>query len=741
MFKKPLLNPKYEFQIIPGEGVLLLSEFSTKVLYGQIYETIMPFLTGKVATDEIVQSINSVPLTHLYFILLQMEKAGYLLEAENQVYTHEDHYWLAQDLLPDKSLHKKFSVSVVTYGEINIEPLRQALKDSNIEISSCGMLDIVITDHYLRPELLLYNKQALETNRPWILIKPLGLEPWVGPIFVPGKTACYDCLHYFMQRNQQVERLAWRYNMDEPIITSKAEFIPYLNVIFNLLTAEISNFFHASLNPNLQEKIISFDGRTFETKSHYFTNRVTCRSCLSSDGPISNHLSSNLEKKTKIVSKDGGYRTMAAEETIKKYEHLISPITGVIPSLYPASDKVVHVYHAGRNSAFPVKTLHELKHTLRTNSSGKGITATQAKVGALCEALERFSGEFQGTETRIKGCYKSLKNAIHPNHCMLFSDGQYKDRDLWNTKGSHFTKVAEPFDVNAQIDWTPVWSLSQNTTKYLPTEYLYFNYYEKQNTNNPFYCLADSNGNASGNTYEEAILQGFLELVERDNVAIWWYNRIERPTVDLDSFKEPYFELIKEHYASIEREIWVLDITNDLKIPTFVAVSRKVNSTSDSIIMGLGCHFDATISVTRALTEMNQALTAVNTIEQNENSVIDPFLKEWLAVAQIKDLNYLSPSNCLRPKNKSDYHFLDLAHISEYLEVASNIVEAKNLELIILDQTRPEINLSVVKVICPGLRHFWTRFAPGRLYDVPVDLGWLKTPLTENELNPFPIFF
>jgi hypothetical protein len=40
-------------------------------------------------------------------------------------------------------------------------------------------------------------------------------------------------------------------------------------------------------------------------------------------------------------------------------------------------------------------------------------------------------------------------------------------------------------------------------------------------------------------------------------------------------------------------------------------------------------------------------------------------------------------------------------------------------------------------VIVPGLRHFYRRFAPGRLYDVPVKLGLLERPLSENELTPF----
>jgi len=43
-------------------------------------------------------------------------------------------------------------------------------------------------------------------------------------------------------------------------------------------------------------------------------------------------------------------------------------------------------------------------------------------------------------------------------------------------------------------------------------------------------------------------------------------------------------------------------------------------------------------------------------------------------------------------------------------------------------------------VFVPGLRHFWRRLAPGRLYDVPVQLGRLEAPLSESSLNPFPMF-
>jgi ribosomal protein S12 methylthiotransferase accessory factor len=68
------------------------------------------------------------------------------------------------------------------------------------------------------------------------------------------------------------------------------------------------------------------------------------------------------------------------------------------------------------------------------------------------------------------------------------------------------------------------------------------------------------------------------------------------------------------------------------------------------------------------------------------------------------------------------------------------IAEKHGMEMLVLDQTRPDIGLKVVKVIVPGMRLFWKRLAPGRLYDVPVQLSWLKEPRPENQLNPFPMW-
>ena len=66
-----------------------------------------------------------------------------------------------------------------------------------------------------------------------------------------------------------------------------------------------------------------------------------------------------------------------------------------------------------------------------------------------------------------------------------------------------------------------------------------------------------------------------------------------------------------------------------------------------------------------------------------------------------------------------------------------DIARRAGLDFMVLNQTRPDVEVSVVRVIVPGLRHFYRRFAPGRLYDIPIKLGLRDQPMPENELTPF----
>lgn len=278
--------------------------------------------------------------------------------------------------------------------------------------------------------------------------------------------------------------------------------------------------------------------------------------------------------------------------------------------------------------------------------------------------------------------------------------------------------------------------------KYLPTDFCYYGYPGSRGAK---FSYPDSNGNAAGNTIEEAILQGFMELAERDAVALWWYNRLQRPRVDIDNFDDRYIQTLKTHYRhSLHRDIWVLDLTNDLNIPSFAAVSRKMQAERDNLILGFGAHFDPALGILRALTELNQVLPYFDTQDQaldvkpgdRESDVI-----HWMNNATLDNQPHLVPDPSCPPQSVADYPVLWSDDLRDDVMTSVAIAAERGLETLVLDQTRPDVGLSVVKVIVPGLRHFWRRFAPGRLYDVPVQMGWLNAPLKEQDLNPIALFF
>jgi ribosomal protein S12 methylthiotransferase accessory factor len=406
-------------------------------------------------------------------------------------------------------------------------------------------------------------------------------------------------------------------------------------------------------------------------------------------------------------------------------------------------DGIAHVYMAGHNPAMKMDRLDYLKQGLRNASCGKGMTDSQAKVSALCEAIERYSGELMGGELRVTRALQDWKDgeAYHPNDVMLYSTQQYAERKAWNKKGSRFNWVPEPLGENTPIDWTPLWSLTAQRHKHLPTQLVYYRAQASEG-DDTFYAMGCSNGNAAGNTLEEAILQGFLELVERDAVALWWYNRLPKPGVAVETFGEPYLLELAEHYRQhYQRVTWALDLTSDLGIPVFAAVSKMVDGKEERLLFGLGCHLDARIALQRAFAEMNQMLGMAHAGEGGELSLEDSETLEWLRHATVANQPYMAADPDQPLERFSDYPMQHSGEFLQDIKHCRSIIEAQGMEMLVLDQTRADVGMPVVKVVVPGLRHFWARYAPGRLYDVPVKMGWLEKPLREEELNPVPIFF
>lgn len=747
----PSFRAGFRVEVVDGEGAFLLSENGHTFLRGQVYCALAELIDGARPADAIVDAlIGRARTADVYYALYQLAEQGYIVEADGIGAQTPEHaaFWDLLELDPLTAARRTATatVSIMALGDVEADPLSAALTALNVSTGDNGEFAAVLTDDYGRAELRDVNAAALKAGRSWLLVKPIGAVVWIGPVFRPGRSACWECLAQRLATNRQVESYLHTTNGPTPTVRVARAGIPASEeTAIQLAALEVTRAIVGDDVVEADATLVTLDLRTVETQRHVVVRRPQCPAC----NPAS------LEQPRKVLpvtrrprpvqfARDGGYREIPPERTYERFEHHVSPISGVVSELRRASageDAAIHVYSANHNPAVRHPHLDLLRKGLRTNSAGKGKTDAQARTSALCEALERYCGIFQGDEARERASFDTLGElAIHPNRCMLFSESQYEHRDEWNAARSSFQHVPEPLDESAEIDWSPAWSLTEQRFKYLPTGYCYYGHHSSGDDR---FFRADSNGCAAGNSLEEAILQAFLELVERDSVALWWYNRVRRPGVDLESFDDPYVHDLKQCYSARGRDLWVLDITSDLAIPAYAAVAVRSASEREEILVGFGAHFDSRIGVLRALTELNQFLLAVdNSAEVSLPEVArryDPDLFRWFDHATIESQPYLSPleSPPIQPREHQLRFGIDIRADVERCQCS---VEAKGMELLVLDQTRPDIGLPVVKVFVPGLRHFWARFAPGRLYDVPVTMGWRDEPVPPAELNPFPMF-
>ncbi|NET44397.1 TOMM precursor leader peptide-binding protein [Okeania sp. SIO2B3] len=771
--QNPQIKPHFRIEIIEPKHVYLLGENSTHALTGEFYCHLIPLLDGQHTFEEICQTLSEIADSEqIEYVLDRLHNKGYLTKATPQLPQPVAAFWSLLNVEPQLASEylQKISVYVASVGETTTDLLIENLTAIGIKTklwenypltSDRNALLVVLTDDYLQPQLAKINETAVCAHQPWLLAKPVGGLLWLGPIFEPEDTGCWECLAQRLRGHREVEAAVLRQKQKSPSTkkssASKREisgclptsfgFLPStMATAINLITTEVAKWIVQRCGvemPNfttLAGKVITFNQTNLTTETHILSKRPQCQAC--GDPKLLKDMAFyplTLTSRQKHFTSDGGHRAFTPDQTTKRYEQLISPITGVVSALVPTSDPnnpLIHTYNA-IHSFGSAKTLSALRRSLSHKSGGKGKSDRQAKASGFCEAIERYSGIFQGDEPRKKLTLAELgEKAIHPEKFLHFSPTQYANRKKLNAKSKvDCDWIPQPFNASKKIDWTPVWSLTEDTRKYLPTAWCYYAYNLPTNHN---FCIADSNGNAAGNTIEEAILQGFMELVERDSVAIWWYNRLKRPSVDLASFDDSYLLAVQEFYQQNHRELWVLDLTTDLGIPAFSAVSRRIDREYERIITGFGAHFDPKIAMLRAVTELNQIGLG---IDEEDVSQMEEGMQEWITTATLENQPYLAPHPEIPAKVYGDYPLVWSDDIYEDVLTCVKIAQAAGMETLVLEQTRPDIELNVVKVIVPGLRHFWPRFGRGRLYDVPVKMGWLSEALQEKQMNSMPMVF
>lgn len=739
-------------EVVIGDAVYIFSERGVTTLAGECIESLAPLLDGTRDLEALHRDIQApdVSREQVSHLVERLADAGLVAERRIEATEHAEAYtyWEANGLDPASAIKSACApVRLITVGAgLDHTAVQDALQSAGLAVSPAGgELSIVLSDDYLAPELEKIDADHRATGRPWLLARPAGGRVWIGPIFEPRITndcPCWHCLADRLRGHRPAEALVQSVlGRDRPVGRPVATLPALASAALNLIALEAVKWLAGQRYPG-QRCVWTFDSADLQGRRHEVRRRPQCRVCgdprlvsAQTRQPVI------LESRHKLCGTGGGHRTLPPEQVIDRYRHLVSPISGVVKEIRrdPRGPAFLNVFQSGPAHNRLARSARGLRRSMRFQNGGKGITPAHAEASALCEALERYCGLYHGDEETTRGSMRSLGDlAVDPNACQLYDDRQFADRDRWNAEHSSFQYVSEPFDQDAVVRWTPVWSLTDEHHKLLPTSMLYFG--APHDAGVPV-ALADSNGNAAGTSLEDAVLQGLFEVIERDAVALWWYNRTRQPAVDLDAFHELWLEETREGYKELGRELWVLDLTADLDVPVMAAVSRRVGAPREHIALGFGAHSDPRIALRRAVTEMNQLVPAL--LQEHPpwlDQGFDLDADRWWRTATVDNQPYLLPDPTTRPRAPFDYGYKPCPDLRDDVETVHGRLQALGLELLVLNQTRPDIGLPVVKVIVPGMRHFWARFAPGRLFDVAVRLGRLARPTAYEDLNPFPMF-
>ena len=730
----PQFAPNFSVYLLPPDAVCLYSEDRKFFLHGELYCAVATAIGngGRSFRDLFGELERKYPVDKIQEAFTRLLDRRHLVQRSRSSKEAASAYWASLGL-PLETAEKNLQNCRVSIASMDVEgakDLENALRELGVRVvKRAGDLTVTLVNDYLDGRLGELNKHHLSEQTPWLLVQPSGIAPLVGPVFRPGEGACWRCLAERMARNREVRAMLDRSEARCVAVSPLAKH-PLGGGAIALAAVEIAKAIATGFGTELSDHVVSLDLTGANIVKHYVPHRPQCPACgrKKMRDPRREAKPIELNSGGKLVMTSGGYRSMASRDTVARFRRHVSPLTGVVSRLdrIEADLPLNTNYYARHNFAGKSETVHELRAGLSGGSFGKGSTAEQGEASALMEAIERYSGIYQGDEIRVRRRFTDFApgEAIHPNEVMLFSDAQYRQR--FEPVHDHTAMpTPDPFDPSAEIDWSPVWSLRDERFKYLPTSFLYF-FYE-----GPGQIHADSNGCAAGNTLEEAIVQGFLELVERDSYAIWWYNRLRREELDISQLSDPYVGELRTQLADTGRKLWVLDITHDLGIPSFVAMSYSTENGQDFVEFGSGSHFDARIALLRALTELNQFLSIGLMGMRDQGSLSEDGAGPW----RLEDHPYLLPNG--RPAAQVDFNpKFGVLDAREQVMACVNLAKREGLDFLALDQTRPDIGTPVARVIVPGLRHFYRRFAPGRLYDVPIKLGWLDQAMPESKLNP-----
>ena len=317
---------------------------------------------------------------------------------------------------------------------------------------------------------------------------------------------------------------------------------------------------------------------------------------------------------------------------------------------------------------------------------GKGSTPEQSRASACMELGERFSffSFVQNPDNFLIGDYKTMEDSGYPVlslHVLL----QSVHDDTLNHEAMRDLLTGLP------MLWTWATRLSDMESILIPFSW--------------FYAINEFNGPSAGNTYEEAVMQGICEIIERHVCAIISRDHVSTPAINLESITDPVAVELIEKFKANNIEIRLNDFSLDTGIPTIGAVAWDPQTFPEKseIVYTAGTTPGASKAVIRALTEVAQLAGDFNSGSN------------YVASGLPKPLELDEISHVVKSKKRIDLaDIIDIDDSDMYQEIKNCIaaIQKMDTDIYVIDTTHPELDIPALYTIIPGA-HFRERAMGG----------------------------
>ncbi|HKH50047.1 MAG TPA: TOMM precursor leader peptide-binding protein [Thermoanaerobaculia bacterium] len=424
-----------------------------------------------------------------------------------------------------------------------------------------------------------------------------GIEAWIGPVVVPGETACWNCFR--LRRLANADYPAAAHELDASLTGAPAEprarayLAPMAPLAGHLLALEALQLLAGYAPSRLPGRVRVHNLVTGESSLHGIVHMPWCELCggaaqarrpggaALADGEASPNLGD-------------AHSPQALREILAGW---VDPRVGVVRSLTsgPApvngggllelpvtGTAILGTYTEGRLPPVPDPSI----------GSGKGLREVEALVGAFGEAIERYSASRYRKQDLLVCAAPDLgADAFDPQRLCLYSEEQYA------APGFPYTR----YDPARPIHWVEGFWIDTREKVWVPALPTFFNF---QVCPHELFCQVSSNGLAAGADLQDASLRALFELIERDAFLLTWLGRLpaRRLAVDssLDAGAREVVRLLGEHGVAVE--LYLMD--SGTGIPTVTALGLGDGVRWPAAYVALSTHTDPRAAARKAILEL-----------------------------------------------------------------------------------------------------------------------------------------